>query len=107
MSAIDEFKHRLHREWLEPFCVKRGYLTDGFVSSSIEKLSEADARDFMNAIDQGLVMYQHGALTATCSKAKEDIFWEGLKSVSPRKIILWFEPLFTMAGLWRMQQRFG
>lgn len=107
MSALDEFRNRLFGEWLKPFCDNRGYAPSGFVSTSIEKLSEADAHDFMDAIDSGLVIHQQGAFVAACSNAKEYIFWEGARSVSPRKITLWLEPLITIAGLRRMQRKFG
>lgn len=107
MSAVSEFRDRLHGEWLTPFCDSRGYAYGGFVSSSLDKLSEADARDFMNALDSGLVTHQAGAFRAACSKANEYLFWEGATNVSPRRLTLWLEPVITVAGLWRMQHKFG
>ena len=74
MSALGEFRDRVYSEWLEPFCTQRGYAAGGFVESSLEKLSEADARDFIAAIDHGLVTYQDGSFKAPCSRAKEYLF---------------------------------
>lgn len=73
----------------------------------MDKLSEADARDFMDAVDHGLVVHEQGAFRAPCSRAKEYLFWEGASSVSPRRLTLWLEPVITIAGLWRMQRTFG
>lgn len=107
MSALDEFRERVYSEWLEPFCDQRGYAHGGFVHSSLEKLSEADARDFMDAVDHRLVAHQSGSFEAPCSNAKEYLFWEGASNISPRRLTLWLEPVITIAGLRRMQRKFG
>lgn len=107
MAALDEFRERMHNEWLAQFCDTRGYGNGGFVWSSLEKLSEADARDFMDAVDSGLVTHQAGVFRAACSRANEYLFWEGAASVSPRRLTLWLEPVITIAGLRRMQHNFG
>lgn len=107
MSALDEFRDRVLNEWLAPFCDSRGYEHGGFACSSLDKLSEADAHDFMAAVDSGLVNHEAGAFRAACSRANEYLFWEGASSVSPRRLTLWLEPVITIAGLWRMQHKFG
>lgn len=107
MAALDEFRERILNEWLAPFCDSRGYEHGGFVWSSLDKLSETDARDFMDAVDSGLVTHQAGAFRAACSRASEYLFWEGAASVSPRRLTLWLEPVITIAGLRRMQHTFG
>jgi len=107
MSALDEFKNRLSSEWLIPFCNARGFSHEGFNTNTIENLSEADAHDFMQAIDNGLVIHDKGIFTSGCSKAKEQIFWEGARSSVPRKVTLWLEPIITIAGLIRLHRDFG
>ena len=107
MSALNDVKNRLSSEWLIPFCNARGFTHDGFNDNSIEKLCSADAQDFMQAIDSGLVIHDKGVFTAACSKAKEQIFWQGARSSVPRKVTLWLEPIITIAGLMRLHRDFG
>lgn len=107
MKILDQFQARLDREWLEPFCTKRGFSTDGFVRESLQKLSPVDAEDFIYAIDQGLVEHESGVFRTPLSKAKEQIFWEGPKDTNPRKITLWLEPIITIAALARLHRDYG
>jgi hypothetical protein len=107
MSARDEFRDRVYSDWLGPYCDQRGYAHGGFIQSSLEKLSEADASDFLRAVDHGVVTHQEGAFKAACSKAKEYLFWEGASNISPRPLFLWLEPVITIAGLWRLHHKFG
>lgn len=107
MTALAGFKDRMLYEWLAPFCDRRGYEHGGLVWSSLDKLSEVDARDFMDAVDSGLVTHQAGVFRAACSRANEYLFWEGAASTTPRRLTLWLEPVITIAGLWRMQHKFG
>lgn len=109
MSGLAEFNRRLRHEWLEPFCrhPARQYPEQGYVESSASKLDPLDAKDFLCAVDEGLVEHRNGVFTAPCSKVKEQIFWSGSKSVSPRPITLWIEPIITIAGLARLHKRFG
>lgn len=109
MSALDAFKARIAREFLEPFCNSphRNLSAEGFVAASIDKLDPRDAADFLAAVDEKLVSHADGFFTAPCSRAKEQIFWTGLKSVSPTRLTLWLEPIITMAGLMRLHRDHG
>lgn len=109
MSALETFKTRMGREFLEPFCNSphRNLSTEGFVASSIDKLDPRDAADFLAAIDEKLVSHADGFFFAPCSKAKEQIFWTGSKSTSPTRLTLWLEPIITMAGLLRLYRDYG
>src|SRR5262245_22970384 len=108
MTDLAEFTRRLRQDWLPAFCKPRHYSEEGFAESSIGGLDPADARDFLTALDHGLVEHKDGVFTAPCSKAKEQIFWEyGPKLVSPRPINLWIEPIITIAGLARLCGEFG
>ena len=107
MSVLDEFKNRLPNDWLIPFCSSRGLSREGFIDTSLKKLSAIDARDFMQAIDNGFVHHHNGTFTAACSKVKEQIFFHGSKKSVPREVHLWLEPIITMAGLTRLVRDFG
>lgn len=108
-DTISTFTDRLFSKWLPNFChaPHRNYSTDGFKSESIAKLSDFDAQWFLIAIDAGLVQEVDGFFTAPLSKAKEQIFWTGTKSKSPRPITLWIEPIITIGALARLNQEFG
>jgi hypothetical protein len=104
---MDEFRKRLHKEWLIPFCERHGYSDAGFVVQSIDKLDPIDAKDFLAAVDDGLVLHENGIFRAPCSKATEQIFWQWDTKQFPVKISLWREPIITMAGLARLHRSFG
>ncbi len=105
-EALDEFTARHLNDWLTPFCQARGYSHDGFDGRAIRMLSAADACDFMQAIDLGLVTHQCGFFSAARSKAKEQIFWQGPRASIPRKVSLWIEPIITIGGLRRLHRDF-
>lgn len=108
MNEITKFNHRLTQEWLVPFCLAKGLTHEGFDGQAAERLSENDARDFMESLDYGLVTnHQSGRFVAPQSKATESIFWECSKKSVPRKITLWLEPIITMGALRRLQRDFG
>ena len=104
---MNDIRNRFHQEWLIPFCERHGYSDAGFVSESVDKLDPSDAKDFMAAVDDGLVVHDNGVFRAPCSKATEQIFWQGDTKTSPRKISLWIEPIITMAGLSRLHRKYG
>lgn len=108
-SAIDMFTQRIHDEWLPIFCLdpKRNYPLEGFKPESI-KVSEQDAANFLQAIDQGLVIDSGGG-RYRCDKshAFEQIFWEGSKNKIPRPITLWLEPVITIGTIARLKIELG
>ncbi|MEH6575418.1 hypothetical protein [Pseudoalteromonas distincta] len=108
-DALSIFTEQLYETWLPEFCYAphRNYSTDGFVNESVSKLSEFDATWFLDAVKSGLVEEKDGFFTAPQSKAKEQIFWEGIKSKSPRPITLWVEPVITIGALARLNKEYG
>lgn len=104
MKALDVFNHRVVAEWLPEFCndPKRNYSTEGFCVKPNE-LSEKDAKDFMRAVDEEVVSVDAGGrFRMPQSKAFEAIFWDGGKTVTPRYISLWVEPVVTIAAMARL-----
>ncbi len=109
-GALGEFTTRLLDDWLPAFCNARSseFAPEGFVRASLAKLAAFDARWFLRAIDAGLVVaHADGSFTAPQSKAKEWIFWSGLKSISPRPFTLALEPVITIGALARLHDVHG
>lgn len=108
-TNLQRFTHRLQTEWLPAFCAdpKRLFSPSGFKESSIT-ITEVDAGNFLKAIDSGLV-HDIGGGRYHCarSNAQEQIFWEGQKSVQPRPLTLWVEPVITIATMARLRFDFG
>jgi len=105
-NSLSQFEARLFESWLPSFCEAphRSYPSDGFRRESISKLSEHDAYWFIKAIDLNLVTEADGFFVAPLSKAKEQIFWQGLKSIEPRPITLWIEPIITIGALAKLYE---
>ena len=108
-NTITIFTERLEKDWLLSFCgaPHRNYTPDGFKTSSIQKLNEFDAHWFMRAIDSDLVAESDGFFVAPRSAAKEQIFWQGAKNVTPRPVTLWVEPVITIGALARLAEEYG
>lgn len=108
-TNLQRFTHRLQTEWLPAFCAdpKRQFSLSGFKESSVS-VTDFDAGNFLKALDSGLV-YDAGGGRYHCarSNAQEQIFWEGLKSVHPRPLTLWLEPVITIATMARLRFDFG
>lgn len=103
-SNLDEFKLRLRYKWLPEFCAdeKRQYDPAGFKNSSI-KISEFDAKNFIRALDEGLVNDSGGGrYRCHRSSAFEQIFWNGSKSIQPTPLWLWIEPVITIGTIARL-----
>lgn len=108
-TELENFTNQLHALWLPSFCLdeKRKFDPAGFKNASII-LSEFDAGNFLRAIDSGLVRDTGGGrFQCLRSSAQEQIFWEGLKSVEPRPLTLWLEPVITMGTIARLSLDFG
>ncbi|HZP09659.1 hypothetical protein [Methyloceanibacter sp.] len=101
------FQDRILNEFLPTFCASRSYSVDGF-KKDWNKVSEADATDFLRAFSVGLVEHHgRGLYRAKRSYAGEQFFWQGLKRKSPRPITLWVEPIITVAVLARLHFELG
>ncbi|TAT70000.1 hypothetical protein [Rhizobium ruizarguesonis] len=71
-------------------------------------VSEADACDFLRAIEGGLVTHVgRGLYSASKSSAKEQLFWEFDKGAIPRTFAIWLEPVITIAALARLHFEYG
>jgi len=103
-TSLEIFKRRLYDEWLPNYCddEKRRYSPAGFKAESI-KVTEFDASNFTRALDSGLVKDSGGGrFRCERSSALEVIFWEGSKSIEPRPISLWLEPVITIGTIARL-----
>ncbi len=103
-SGIEEFNKRLINSWVKEFCNdgKRQYTEYQFKTESI-KISEFDASNFLRALDKGIVKNSaDGRFRCERSGTFEQIFWTGLKSVSPRPLTLWIEPVITIGTMARL-----
>jgi hypothetical protein len=109
MQTLDRFRRRIEDDWLVTYCSApdRQYDPAGFQPASI-KVDPIDAEDCMQALDSGVVFsVGPGKFRAAKSSAIEVLFWEGRKSVSPRKITLWLEPVITFGALWRLYHEYN
>lgn len=103
-SAKTEFMRRLREEWLPAYCKdpKRSYLVEGFRSGEPD-LTEQDARDFLRALDSGVVTFgDRQRLRMAHGLASETLFWEGERKIAPRPISLWLETVITVAAAGRL-----
>ena len=109
MKSRDHFAKRLKSEWLPAFCEARpdDIISQGFDVETIDSLSEKDAFWFLRAFDLGLIEESKGTFLLPQSKVKEQIFWEGPRGASPRKITLWLEPVITIGASARLVDEFG
>lgn len=106
---VQEFTDLLQREWLPNFChdPRRQLQVQGFRERSI-RVSDADARDCVYAVKHGVVVDQGGGRFRTAhSTAFEQLFWTGSRSVHPRPLTLWLEPVITFAALGRLHRDYA
>lgn len=108
-DLLEEFRRRLHSNWLPAYCSEpqRDYSSEGFRPDSLKSLEAFDAGWFIQAIDRNLVKYESGGFRAPLSNGGEPIFWELEKSISPRPITLWREPVITIGAVARLQVEYG
>jgi len=109
-DTLVEFRDRLLREWLPTFCndPKRRYDPVLFRAETIDKVAPEDARDFMRALDHGVVVDSGGGrYRAALSNAFEQLFWNLEKPPKPVPTTLWIEPIVTIAALARLHLDLG
>jgi hypothetical protein len=107
--TLQAFKDRIVGDLLPTFCddPSRGWGCGGF-KEDWKNITEIDAADFLLALDAGLIEHQgHGLYRAPRSLATEQFFWSGKKSISPRPVTLWVEPIITVAALSRLHFKWG
>lgn len=105
----DEFMRRLNGEWLLAYCsdTKRQYSPAGFRIGK-DALTEEDARDFLRALDHGVVTFgERQRLQMAHGMKSETLFWEGLRDVERRPISLWLESVITVAVGARLHLDYG
>jgi hypothetical protein len=108
-TTFQAFKDRILEDLLPTFCnhPSRDWGCEGF-KEDWKNVSEKDAADFLLALDAGLIEHRGGGLyKAPKSLAGEQFFWSGKKSVSPRPITLWVEPIIAVALLSRLHFKWG
>jgi hypothetical protein len=108
-TNFQAFKDRIMGDLLPMFCndPSRAWGCEGF-KEDWRKVTERDAADFLLALDAGLIAHQgRGLYRAPRSLASEQFFWSGSKSVSPRPVSLWVEPIITVAALSRLHFKWG
>ena len=108
-TTFQAFKDRILGDLLPTFCnhPSRGWGCEGF-KEDWTNVSEKDAADFLQGLDAGLIEHQgRGQYRAPKSLANEQFFWSGKKSVLPRPVTLWIEPIITVAALSRLHFKWG
>lgn len=108
-GIMAEFSRRILEEWLPTYCndPQRKYSVEGYKPNS-NKVTEQDARNFMRALDHGIVSDTGGGrFRMPQSRATEVIFWEGSKATIPRPVTLWIEPVITIAAIARLHLDYG
>ena len=108
-SFSDQFKQRVEDTLLPVFRDDPArQLRQAALVDSSRAVSEIDARDFLRALDSGLVYdIGGGRYRAPRSNANEQLFWEGRRAKVPRRLSLWLEPVITIAAVARLHFDLG
>ncbi|ANL87028.1 hypothetical protein [Rhizobium phaseoli] len=109
MDYRTKFLELLHTELIPQYCdhPSRGWGRAGFIDNSA-LVSEADACDFLRAIEGGLVRHVgRGLYSAPKSSVKEQFFWEFKKNLVPRTFAISLEPIITLAAFARLHFEYG
>lgn len=109
MDSSKKFLELLHTELIPQYCddPSRAWGRAGFKDNSA-LVSEADACDFLRAIEGGLVKHVgRGLYSAPKSSAKEQLFWEFERSAIPRTFAISLESVITFAALARLHFEYG
>lgn len=106
--ASKRFEDRILTDLLPEFCADpaRRYDLAGF-RPDFDKVVEVDGEDFLGGLDAGLVTLVGRLYQAPRSRAGEQFFWEHERSITPRPITLWLEPIITVAALARLHLDLG
>lgn len=106
--ASKRFEDRILTDLLPEFCddPARRYDPAGF-RPDFHKVDDVDGEDFLRGLDSGLVTIVGRLYQAPRSRAGEQFFWEHERSISPRPITLWLEPIITVAALARLHFDLG
>ena len=102
-----EFNALVFKRLLPRFRDYYGYDTSGFRWETLNRISDHDAAWFLRALTTRTVIQDQAFFYAALSGAKEQIFWQGRKSASPRPITLWVEPVITIGAAGRLHSEFG
>lgn len=106
MSACMDFNALVLREYLPKFCDYYGYPVAGFRVDTLGRINEYDAMWFLQALRTRTVVQQQAFFSSALSGAREQIFWQGSKSISPRPITIWVEPVITIGAAGRLHSEF-
>ena len=110
VSAKEEFTLRLFAEWLPDYCndPERRYAPDKTPLAG-RLLTEEDARDFLRALDAGVVSFGERQFLklGQGKRSSETLFTEGQKKFTPRRVRLWVESLVTAALAGRLHLDYG
>jgi|SRR5450631_3284654 len=107
-DSLSEFVSRVETDLLPSYCRAKGYPEAGFKRESLGKVTSADARNCLRAIDEALLeRLPNQRFTMPRNTATEILFWEGSTQKVPRPITLWLEPVITFAAIARLHFDFG
>jgi hypothetical protein len=98
----NDFKNRIINEFLPLFCnhPSRGYDINGF-TNNFSEIGDSDAKNFLRAIDAGLVgLDEKGKLyKAPRTKEGEQLFWEFDRDAPVRRTSISVEVVITIATI--------
>ena len=107
METQKEFSELVREDLLVWFCRHYGYPTDGFTSDTLQRVSEHDAKWFLDALSGKTVARGGGLLKTDLGAAKEPIIGQGRTTISPRPLTIWVEPVITIEAAHRLHTEFG
>jgi hypothetical protein len=108
-DPIQTFRSRLAERWLPDFCSGRGsegYAPDGFVWDSLDALTAFDARWFLIAEDETVVIRDTHYFRTAKSHARLQLFWQD-GNAAGRRMTLWYDPLLIIGAFTRLHIEHG
>jgi len=106
METQKEFSDLVREDLLVWFCRHYGYSTDGFSSDTLQRVSKHDAKWFLDALSTETVARDGASFGADLGAAKEQTFWQGRTTISPRPLTIWVEPVITIGAACRLHTEF-